>query len=109
MDTPVNTPADLASPLQRVTWRDGQTLLSRDLRDDRSYTDRLRHLHIRYQHKTWGVVEGLNVGAVAGWAVVTPGYALDKEGRELLLQSLTRVAAPANVVASTTMYLAISR
>jgi hypothetical protein len=104
----MNRPRDLAIPLDRVIWRDGQTLLSGDLRDDQDYTDRLRHLHIRYQHKTWGVVEGLGVLAVGGGAAVLPGYALDYEGRELLLQSITRVLYPANIAANTTIYLVIS-
>jgi hypothetical protein len=106
----MNTPRDLAIPLTRVTWRDGQTLTARDLRDDQNYGDRLRHLHIRYLHKTWGVVEGLNVIAAGTAAVaVSSGYALDIAGRELLLPTVTRVAAPANIAASTTMYLVVSR
>lgn len=106
----MNTPRDLAIPFQRITWRDGQTLTSRDLRDDRNYGDRLRHLHIRYLHKTWGVVEGLNVTAAGGDAVsVSPGYALDLEGRELLLPMATRVATPPNVAASATIYLVLSQ
>jgi hypothetical protein len=106
----MTTPRDLATPLSRITWRDGQTLASRDLREDQRYADQLRYLHIRYQHKTWGVVEGLGVFSSGGSAVeVVPGYALDIEGRELLLPAFTRVAAPANVAASTTMYLVISQ
>jgi hypothetical protein len=105
----MSTPRDLSVPLERIAWRDGQTLLASDLRDNRGYSDRLRHLHIRYRHKSWGVVEGLGVlAADSDSAVVIPGYALDTEGRELLLQSLTRVAAPANIAANTTMYLTIS-
>src|SRR6516162_9520492 len=90
----MTTPRDLATPLSRITWRDGQTLASRDLREDQRYADQLRYLHIRYQHKTWGVVEGLGVFSSGGSAVeVVPGYALDIEGRELLLPAFTRVAA----------------
>jgi hypothetical protein len=97
-------------PIERITWRDGQTLASRDMRDDQGYNDRLRHLHIRYLHKTWGVVEGLIVSAAGSSAVLAgPGYALDVEGRELLHPVITRVATPANVTASTTMYLVISQ
>lgn len=106
----MNTPRDLATPLARITWRDGQTLTSRDLRDDQFYIDRLRHLHIRYQHKTWGTVEGLSVSAAGSSAVVVrPGYALDIEGQELLIPAFTRVPAPPNITVSTTMYLVISR
>jgi len=94
--------------LERMTWRDGQLLTARDLRDGQSYSDRLRELHIRYLHKTWGVVEGLNVVAPSASEVaVTPGYALDVDGRELLLPRAARLATPA-IAASTTMYLVIS-
>jgi hypothetical protein len=106
----MNTPRDLAIPLERITWRDGQTLTSSDLRDDQLLVERLRHLHIRYQHKTWGVVDGLQVIALGVSSIaVSKGYALDIEGRELLLPAVTRVAAPTNVAASRTMYLTISR
>jgi hypothetical protein len=104
----MNIPRDAAIPLERMTWRDGQLLAARDLRDDQSYNDRLRELHIRYLHKTWGVVEGLNVVAPSASEVaVTPGYALDVDGRELLLPRVARLAAP-GIAASTTMYLVIS-
>lgn len=103
------TPRDIAVPLQRITWRDGQTLLSRDLHDDQHYGDSLRHLHIRYLHRTWGVVEGFQVVALGSGAVlVGPGYALGINGRELLRPLAIRIAAPANIVASQTMYLVLS-
>jgi hypothetical protein len=103
------TPRDLAIPLERITWRDGQTLTSSDMRDDQQYNDRLRQLHIRYLHQTWGVVESLNVIAASTTeVVVTRGYALDIAGRELLLPTVTRLATPPNITASTTMYVVIS-
>jgi hypothetical protein len=105
----MNTPRDLAIPLERITWRDGQMLASRDMRDDERYNDGLRQLHIRYLHKTWGVVEGLNVIAPSATeVVVTRGYALDANGHELLLPNVARLATPANQTASTTMYVVIS-
>jgi len=105
----MNTPRDLATPLERITWRDGQTLLSKDLREDVHSADRLRHLHIRYLHKTWGIVEGLQVNSLGTHAVlVGPGYALDIHGCELLRPRAMRVATPANMT-STTMYLVLSR
>lgn len=105
----MNTPRDLAIPLERITWRDGQMLASRDMRDDERYNERLRQLHIRYLHKTWGVVEGLNVIAASTTeVVVTRGYALDADGHELLLPTVAHLATPASKTASTTMYLVIS-
>jgi len=101
------TQRDISTPLERITWRDGQGLASRDLRDDASNTDRYRRLHVRYLHRTWGVVEGLRVLALAGDAFVTAGYALDNEGRELLVPQLT-AAPPPKLAVSATMYLVIS-
>jgi hypothetical protein len=95
--------------IDRITWRDGQLLASRDMRDDERNCEELRRLHIRYLHKTWGVVEGLNVLASGAAMRVTPGYALDIDGRELLHPLATIVEAPASVVVTTTMYLVISR
>ncbi len=92
----------------RITWRDGQLLTSRDLRDDQHNGDVLRELHIRYLHKTWGVVEGLDVLAAGPALTVTPGYALDRQGHELLLPVATFVHAPTQMSAATTMYLTIS-
>jgi hypothetical protein len=95
--------------LDRITWRDGQALEARDLRDDERNNAILRHLHIRYLHRTWGVVEGLGVIITSiSTAFVQPGYAIDIEGRELLLPDGKLIAAPVNVAAGTTMYLVIS-
>lgn len=104
----MNTPRDIAVPLERITWRTGQTLLARDLRAETSALDRLRWMHVRYQHRTWGVVSGLRVVrfGTAGVAV-TRGLALDIDGRELLLSKPVGVAAP-KVQATTTVYLVIS-
>jgi hypothetical protein len=108
MKMPLHTPRDLATPLDRITWRDGQLLTSRDLNDDERANDRLRHLHIRYLHRTWGVVEGLDVTILSGSvAIVDPGYALDVEGRELLVPDASAVPAPQNIAGATTMYLVI--
>jgi hypothetical protein len=105
----MNTPRDLATPLDRLVWLDGQVLASTDLRDDQLTSDRLRYLHIHYLHKTWGVVEGLNVLDFGKEVIVGPGYALDVEGRELLLPKLKLFPPPQNITASTTMYLVISK
>jgi hypothetical protein len=106
----MNTPRDLATPLQRISWRDGQVLLSSDLRDDVHSDEHLRHLHIRYQHKTWGIVAGLQVVPLGTTAVVVePGYALDINGCDLLRPQAMRVPLPADITVSATMYLVLSR
>lgn len=106
----MNPLLDLSIPLERITWRDGQDLDSRDLRDSQRNAERFRHLHIHYQHKTWGVVDGLNVVALGtSMAGVTNGYALDIEGAEMLVPTPTLVPVPENITTASTMYLVISR
>ena len=80
-------PRDLQIPFDRVTYRDGQLLASRDLQDDVRVDQRLRSLHTRYLHETWGIALGFTVTGGAGSTSlhVGPGYAIDSLGRELLL------------------------
>lgn len=95
---------DLVIPCDRVTFRDGQRLTSRDLRDVRRRHDRLRRLHHRVLHDTWGIALGFEVSQVdaaggevdaGGTAVVVgPGYAVDDSGRELLLAENVQVPVP---------------
>lgn len=80
-------PRDLQIPFDRVTYRDGQLLASRDLQDDVRVDQRLRSLHTRYLHGTWGIALGFSVTAGPGSSSlhVGPGYAIDSLGQELLL------------------------
>ena len=92
MSTPL---PGLEIPLERITWRDGQLLASRDLRDEIRGDDRFRHLHVRYLHRSWGIVTGFEVTALGPQTLrVAPGFALDIEGRELLLAEAANVSAP---------------
>jgi len=77
----------LEIPFDRVTYRNGQRLDARDLRDDHRDEERLRRLHVRYLHDTWGIALGFEVRRPReGTAVVVlPGYAVDELGRDLLL------------------------
>jgi len=83
-------------PRDRITYRDGQLLTARDLRDDKRRDDRLRWLHTRYVHDTWGIALGYEVQGSGGddAVVVGPGYAVDKAGRDILLAETVRVAVP---------------
>jgi hypothetical protein len=80
-------PQDLQIPFDRVTYRDGQLLASRDMQDDVRTDQRLRSLHTRYLHDTWGIALGFTVtGAAGGTSLhVGPGYAIDALAQELLL------------------------
>src|SRR5262249_181146 len=83
-------------PVDRITYRDGQLLTARDLRDDKRRDDRLRWLHTRYLHQTWGVALGYEIQASRGdtSVVVGPGYAVDADGRDLLLAKTISIAIP---------------
>jgi hypothetical protein len=92
----MRAPADLQRPFDRVTYRDGQLLASRDLQDDVRANQRLRGLHTRYLHGTWGIALGFEVSAgVSDTAVrVGPGYAIDEQGHELVLAETLDVPVP---------------
>ncbi len=89
-------PRDLQIPFDRVTYRDGQLLASRDLQDDVRADQRLRSLHTRYLHDTWGIALGFTVTASVGSSSVHvgPGYAIDVSAQELLLAEDIDVPVP---------------
>ncbi len=80
-------PAELQIPFDRVTYRDGQLLASSDLRDDFRSNERLRRMHTRFLHATWGIGLGFTVDAQISDDTVHigPGYAIDISAREILL------------------------
>jgi hypothetical protein len=90
-------PAELQIPLDRVTYREGQLLASRDLHDDFDTAQRLRRMHTRFLHGTWGIALGFSVyGQVSDDFVhVGPGYALDIFDREILLSEDIVLPVPA--------------
>src|SRR5262252_3098376 len=83
--------------LARIAYRDGQLLAAHDLSAEKSYEDRLRWLHVAGLHATWGIVSGLAVSGNSGERTLTvaPGYAIDNEGRDLLLSGEARLPLPA--------------
>jgi hypothetical protein len=83
-------------PFDRVTYREGQRLTARDLKDDRARRTSLRRLHVRHLHETWGIATGFDVQAAGASAVgVGPGYAIDIVGRDLVLSSSLAIPVPA--------------
>jgi hypothetical protein len=106
----MTAPPDITAPFSRVTWRDGQALLARDLAADLANTQRLRRLHLRYQHGVWGIVQGFRVTPAGNSLVfITAGYAIDQSGGELLLPRGAQIPTPASATARTTMYLVATR
>lgn len=96
--------SDLEIPFDRVTYRNGQRLDARDLRDDHWGSTRFRRLHVQHLHETWGIALGFEVtqlndrrapvGTDGTAVVVGPGYAVDKLGRNLLLSESIQPALP---------------
>jgi hypothetical protein len=87
---------DLEVPFDRVTYREGQLLAALDLQDDKRRNDRLRWMHVRYLHDTWGIALGFEVRKKADGAavIVGPGYAVDSRGRDILLSSAMEIPVP---------------
>lgn len=96
MSTNVNIPA-----LERPAFFDGQRLTANDLTEMQNWNRELRWLHNRGLH-TWGIALGLDVVGQRGDRFVTvhPGYALDCQGRELILSQPQTIAVPAVAGAS---------
>src|SRR5690242_7912692 len=89
---------DRQDDIGRILWRDGQLLASRDLRGELQDDARRRRLHNRYLHATWGIAFGLSVtlDPAGGGTTVSPGYAVDVNGFDLILADAMRVAPPAS-------------
>jgi hypothetical protein len=82
--------------LQRPSFFDGQRLLAADLNRTQSFHRELRWLHNRSLHN-WGIAFGYEVTGKRKQRTVTiqPGYALDCQGRELILAERQEMAIPA--------------
>jgi hypothetical protein len=101
-------PDDLEIPFDRITYRDGQLLTALDLGDEHRREMRLRRLHSRYLHETWGIALGFEIRQEgAGAVVVGPGYAVDSMGRDLLLAEGLHLPVP-NVPEQETFVLTMS-
>ncbi|HEX8852993.1 MAG TPA: hypothetical protein VF754_05875 [Pyrinomonadaceae bacterium] len=76
--------------IKRLNYYNSQFLKEDDFRDEQLYHRQMRHVHNRALH-TWGIVEGLEVAAVKGASqvTVTPGIAIDRLGREVVLPDAT--------------------
>jgi hypothetical protein len=83
--------------VQRLRHVPRELLRSRDLRDQAAFGDQLRWWHNRALHDAFGVASGLSVALAAGGAsaLVQPGIAYDRVGRELLVFAPRLVPLPA--------------
>lgn len=91
MTVPVSIPE-----LERPAFFDGQRLEADDLAAMYDFHRQLRWLHNRSLHN-WGIAVGFNVSGTKGASevTVTPGYALDCLGHDLLLSQSLTLAVPA--------------
>lgn len=87
----------MSTSSSRIRYQDGQFLPAADLVDDRGYEARLRGLHTRVVHGTWGISLGLEPMARDGRLVVFPGLAHDRHGRELVLSEAVEAPLPVAV------------
>jgi hypothetical protein len=72
--------------LERVAYHEGQLLAGRDLTADLEHRIRMRRFHVGAVHDVWGVALGFQAGLSSDErsAVVGPGLAYDRLGREIL-------------------------
>jgi hypothetical protein len=94
--------------LERPVFFDGQRLTADDLAGALAYERELRWLHNRSLHG-WGIVFGLAVVGARGATSVTvsPGFALDCPGREIVLAETAELPVPP-VAARSTWFLTAS-
>ena len=88
--------APAIADLSRVAFFDGQRLAADDLNGAATVQRELRWLHNRSLH-TWGIGLGFAVTGAAGdrQVSVSPGYAIDCLGREIILTESMMKAVPA--------------
>jgi hypothetical protein len=74
------------SGTERLQFLEGGLLSARDLQDDVAYESRMRGLHVRVLHNTWGVARGFSVhfNQARDTVLVGPGIAYDCAGREII-------------------------
>jgi len=89
---------DLDRPLTHVVYGTGQLLRAADVRDDEEHEARLWRLHNRYLHETWGIAVGFAATLLpkASAVRIGPGYAIDEDGRDLVLDHHVRMPIPAS-------------
>lgn len=80
---------------ERQRFFDGEELFASDLQNIESFNRRMRWLHNSSLHQP-GIGSGLAVSGAKGdrEVVVSPGYAIDDEGREIVLTRSTSLPIP---------------
>jgi hypothetical protein len=86
--------AGTARSVERVGYREGQTLTTADLRAEQQYLIAMHRRHQIGAH-VWGIVEGLvlEIDSTDGGLAVQQGMAVDGYGRELIVPARVLVSA----------------
>ncbi|WP_153506327.1 hypothetical protein [Cumulibacter manganitolerans] len=81
----------------RIGWLDGRGLRAADLAEQCEREALTRRLHTGVVHDSWGVALGLGVALTEAGraAVVAPGLAYDRLGREIVCSAAVELATPA--------------
>jgi len=80
--------------IQRLNYFNGQFLREKDFNDEQGYHLSMRRMHNKNAH-TPGIVYGLEVVAGTSPVIVKAGMAIDKDGREIVLETDTPCAISA--------------
>jgi hypothetical protein len=81
----------------RLRHYQGQRLIAGDLQDEYDNLAWLRRLHVVGLHNTWGIALGFEVSLAQSGILVTPGFAYDCFGREIILSQPRLIAFPAEL------------
>jgi len=76
--------------MERVRFFDGQLLTAAEFEAEQRYHLEKRRLHNRMLHG-FGVVDGLGVSVADGTVIVSPGFALDRRGNEIIVAGPVRI------------------
>lgn len=92
----MTSPLASIAKLERPAFFGGQLLAPEDLEAVYAYHREVRCLHNRTLHN-WGIAVGLNVSGAKGarQVSISPGYAIDCEGRDLILLEPATLPVPA--------------
>lgn len=91
--------------IKRLNYFQHQFLQVEEFQDEQTYHRDMRHRHNLCQHGS-GIVEGLRVTGVSRTVTLERGLAIDKQGREIVIESDTPVTIPNR--ADATFYMVIA-
>jgi hypothetical protein len=83
-----------AGQAMRLRHYQGQRLTAGDLQDEYDNLAWLRRLHVVGLHNTWGIALGFEVSLAQGGILITPGFAYDCFGREIVLSQMRQIGFP---------------